>query len=139
MFGKNGSLPQIVRAYYDPKSGSYWIPAGKRWTRVRNINTYLNLRCNTAKNLLSSQVLKVQEQHSLIYAGPLAGRQPGPIKTKNGIVLVTNGFDLIAPKEGDWSFIEALLTARLGEDVVHLYIYLKLGYEDLQEGTSLRV
>jgi hypothetical protein len=77
----------------------------------------------------------VQEQHSLVYVGPLAGRMPGIVQTKEGLVLVTKGFTLIEPRKGDWSFIQRMLLERMGEEQTrHFDLYLKLGYEDLRQG-----
>ena len=78
--------------------------------------------------------LRVQEQHSLIYVGPLAGRKPGIIHTEEGLILINPGYKLIEPKEGEWSFIRRMLEERLGRQAQHLYVYLKLGYEALRNG-----
>jgi hypothetical protein len=58
--------------------------------------------------------LRVQEQRSLVYVGPLAGRRPGIVTTKEGLVLVTNGFTLIEPKKSDWPFIRRMFDERMG-------------------------
>src|SRR4029453_15839649 len=91
-----------IEAYYDPKSATYWIPAlGGSWTRVKTIAPYLMHRCGIAKERTGEATLRVQEQHSLVYVGPLAGRMPGIVKTEEGLVLVTKGFTLIEPRKGD--------------------------------------
>ena len=132
--GPNGSKP--VNAYYDPKSGTYWIPAVRgSWTRVKTIAPYLIHRCNISDKQTSEVTLLVQEYHSLVYVGPLAGRMPGIVETKEGLALVTKGFTLIEPRKGDWSFIQRMLIERMGEEQMrHFNLYLKLGYEDLRDG-----
>jgi hypothetical protein len=128
-------LCDTVRAYYDPKSATYWIPALKGWTRVKTIRDYLIRRCGIIKDNVPEYTLRVQEQHSLIYVGALAGRKPGILRTKDGLVLVTAGFTLIAPKKGDWAFIERMLKQRMGEEQIeHFHLYMKRGYEDLRDG-----
>ncbi len=128
-------LPRHIKAYYDPKSTIFWIPAEKGWTRVKSIADYLKVNCRVTREEVGIYTLRVQEQHSLVYAGALAGRKPGIIRTDEGLVLVTTSFKLIEPKEGEWSFIRRMVEERLGnKQAKHLYIYLKLGYEALRDG-----
>src|SRR5262249_45030604 len=56
------------------------------------------------------------------------------LQTDDGLVLVTRGFKLIKPATGEWPFIRKLLTGRLGDDVIHFYVWLKLAYEHLRDG-----
>ena len=129
-------LPRWLQAYYDPKSTTFWIPAtGGGWTRVKSIDDYLKVDGKIPKDQVSLYRLRVQQQRSLIYVGPLSGRRPGIVETKEGLALVTSSFNLIEPRQGDWSFIRRWLEGRLGqEQLVHLYAYLKLGYEHLRDG-----
>jgi len=101
---------------------------------VNSIKPYLMLRCQVSAEQVSKFTLQVQEQHSLVYAGPLAGRRPGIISTDKGLVLVTTSFRLTDPKPGKWRFIQRMLEGRLGRQAQHLYVYLKLGYEALRDG-----
>jgi hypothetical protein len=83
---------------------------------------------------VSERRLAIQRSQSLIYAGPLSGRQPGLVRTEEGLVLVTRGYRLLKPVFGEWPFIKRLLTGRLGEDTIHFYVWLKLAYEHLRDG-----
>ena len=101
---------------------------------MRTIADYLKVNCHIPKEQVGQVTLRVQEQHLLIYVGPLAGRRPGVIKTEDSLVLVPTGFKLIEPKKGEWNFIKRMLQERLGKQAKHLYVYLKLGYEALRDG-----
>ena len=129
-------LPGYIKAYYEPKSKNYWMPATRGWTCVRSISDYLVHGCRIPRESVGRYVLKIQQQRSLAYAGPLAGRKPGIIETKqDGLVLVTQGFNLIEPVKGEWPFIRRMLEERMGkEQAMHFYVWLKLGYEALRDG-----
>jgi hypothetical protein len=126
-----------VNAYYDPKSKNFWIPAANnRWTRVGTIRNYLIHVCGVDSKETGRYTIRIQQERSLAYAGPLAGRRPGIIETEHdGLVLVTQGFKLIEPIKGDWPFIKQLLEERMGRtQAIHFYVWLKLAYESLRDG-----
>src|SRR5712672_1151321 len=51
--GVSEPLPPNIRAYHDPKSQSFWIPAKEGWTRITTISAYLELDRKQPKSELS--------------------------------------------------------------------------------------
>src|SRR6516164_7466456 len=138
--GTGSGLADQIEIYYEPKTGKLWIPqkTGKvGWIQITrdDLVRYLSDEYNIPRGKQQDgYILSIVQEHPVRYAGPLAGRKTGLIKTEEGLVLVTESYRLIEPKRGDWSFIRKMLEGRLGEDVDHLYAWLKLCYENLRDG-----
>jgi hypothetical protein len=65
---------------------------------------------------LEDVVMRLQQQHYLSYAGPLAGYMSGIYKVQDANILVTNSPVFIEPAEGDWPVLRALVENLLGDD-----------------------
>jgi hypothetical protein len=65
-----------IQAYYEPESGKFYVPTsdGRRWVRIgaQDVNTYL--KKHGVSDVMERR-LAIQRSQSLIYAGPLSGRQ----------------------------------------------------------------
>ena len=68
-------------------------------------------------------------------AASIGGTRAGVYDLPGGRVLVRESPRLIEPAPGDFTTIDAFLTALLGEDVNRFCCWLKVGYEALRAGT----
>ena len=130
-------LPDDFRVFYEPKSKTYWLPArGGDYTNIsrRDVPYHLMYCFYQRQDDVDKRIVQVQLQHSLAYVGSLPSWKKGPAKVNGEWLLITNSFKLIRPVEGDWSFIRRILEKRLGKDVIHFYVWLKLSYESLRDG-----
>jgi len=129
-----------IDVFYEPKTSKFWIPQKTGevgWLPITRDDLVRYLTDQYGINRGKQQdkyIVALIQEHPVIYAGPLAGRKSGPIRTEDGLILVTESYRLIEPRAGDWSFICQMLEGRLGEDVKHLYVWLKLAYENLRGG-----
>jgi hypothetical protein len=137
--GLGNGLVDEIDVYYEPKTSKFWIPqkTGKLgWVPITrdDLVRYLTEKHQIPRGKQQDRyIVAIIQEHPVKYAGPLAGRKTGLIRTEEGLVLVTESYRLIPPRKGDWTFIRQMLEGRLGEDVEQLYAWLKLSYENLRD------
>jgi hypothetical protein len=137
--GTGSGFVDEIDIYYEPKTSKFWIPqkTGRvGWVPITrdDLVRYLTEKYQIPRGKQQDRyIIAIIQEHPVRYAGPLAGRKTGLIHAEEGLVLVTESYRLIKPREGDWSFIRQMLAKRLGDDVEHLYAWLKLSYENLRD------
>lgn len=92
-----------------------------------------------SKAILNQFIRRVQEEHEIDWAGPLAGYFSGP-KTLNGLrCLITRGVKMIEPKKGECSYLLDILQQLL-PDGQHHYILAraKLFIESIRRQEGFR-
>jgi hypothetical protein len=84
---------------------------------------------------LENVLMRLQLEHYLAYAGPLAGYRAGIYKVQGAHILVTSSPNFIEPAEGDWPVLGALLDNMLAdgepEQQAHFFGWLKVAVEAL--------
>lgn len=131
-------LPSI---YYDKKSHHYWSrEKGGGWTSlteraVIDILKSAGLSTDAGDDVLSAvavELNRIRYECGLDFAGPLSGHKRGLLKINGRQVLVTRSYELIKPRQGDWSTLDKFLTGLLGEKQSAIFsCWLKLAYEAL--------
>lgn len=138
-------LMEGFEAYYDDGAKDFWTKNNQgdyiriNEASLKRILKKLGASSHTRKedylSEVDNQVTNVQLEHSICYAGPLAGYNKGAHKVEGRTVLVTDSPRLIEPKQGDWRLFKALVRNMLGKDQeVFFYGWLKFGLECLSSG-----
>ena len=77
-----------------------------------------------------AHLVQISQEAAIDYAGPLAGYPAGVYNFSGHKILVTRGFKLIEPEEGEWETLKAIVNGMFGPEQKHyLYATLKYGYE----------
>jgi hypothetical protein len=146
---KTESQPVPLEAFYDPARKCYWIPNTRR-EMIEITETSLQRHLANAgyscepedggTSPLADEIIRVQRERDVLYAGPLAGHVVGPQEMCGQRILVTRGPRLILPKPGECPTIEKLLLGLLDDpdpninQITFLLGWLKIAYESLLHG-----
>jgi hypothetical protein len=80
----------------------------------------------------------IQDKKSVDFSGAIAGFKAGLLEQGGKRFLVTKGPDLIEPKKGDWSTLEAVFQAVLTDknfnQLFYWHAWVKMGFEALVAG-----
>lgn len=118
-------LPKL-EAYYEAPKKQYWIcdPNGV-WFQVNGEAVIQRLEAlgYNAKppkgkkfSEADRELERVRMENHIMYAGPVAGHQPGLKQSNGGKYLITRGPKLVTPAEGDWSDIRKLGLRLFGDE-----------------------
>ncbi|MEY2565260.1 MAG: hypothetical protein QOH88_3453 [Verrucomicrobiota bacterium] len=143
----NPEAPTPIEAYYDHAKKCYWVAnARSQWIEINDTALRMRLRGNGYAHKrkegerlsgVEGQVLQIQTEHDVAYAGPLAGYSSGVIDSFGNRILVTSSPQLIEPKSGDWRTIRALFTNLLEDDAInqvdYVWAWLKFACECLRK------
>jgi hypothetical protein len=135
--------------YYDAAKKSYlicdnssnWIEQSEQ-SIVRRLKAAGISRCKDAQGLtlIDRVLLKIQDDYSVVYTGPLAGWQRGLALIGGNKILVTSQARHIIDHKGDWStheaFLKGLLTNEHYDQLPTYYSWIKVA--DLSFVTGLR-
>jgi hypothetical protein len=113
---KESVLPALIEAYYDSPRKEYLTRnAGGRWHSLDQAGFRLRLRERgyaTAKpqdGLLSpadKEMLRIQNQFDVQYAGPLSGRKAGFYEENGTRILVKDSPKIVEPRACVWNLLE---------------------------------
>ncbi len=145
--GHNSIQPERVEAYYDPSRKCYWIP-NNRDEMIEITDTSLQRHLCSAgfstqsemgsNSPVAEEVIRIQVEQDVGYAGPLAGHGVGLIETCGQRILVTRAPHLIKPQPGICPTIEKLISGLLDDpehdQIGYLLGWLKIAYETLAQG-----
>ena len=80
----------------------------------------------------------IQHQQAVDFSGAIAGFKAGLLEQGGKRFLVTKGPDLIEPKKGDWSTLDAVFRAVLTDEdfdqLFYWHAWVKMGFEALVAG-----
>lgn len=143
---KTEATPKPLDAFYDPARKCYWIP-NTRGEMIEITETSLQRHLANAgyscdpedggTSPLTDELIRIQRERDVLYAGPLAGHGAGPQEMCGQHILVTRGPRLILPKPGECPTIEKLLLGLLDDpdpninQITSLLGWLKIAYESL--------
>lgn len=145
-------LPEIPSPtdgiYFHAPDGKYWreVPSAG-WAPFSQDNTKMYLRGKglsdkaadkSSVTPLEVELLRLQEERSVMYAGPLAGHKAGLHRFNTLQALVTSSPIIIEPGPGDFPVIRALLENMFADtprQLDFLLGWLKFGYEALRNAT----
>jgi hypothetical protein len=116
-------IPQVtngkrIESWFEHNAGVYWLPS-KRGNYIKYNETGLK-RCLKAAGFLSkpygqqrisemdSEILRIQDEQNVDYAGPFAGYPTGICNQYENRVLVTEARNVIAPAPGTWAVLSQL-------------------------------
>jgi len=140
--------PRDVIAYYDEASKTFWARNGRgEWMERTQSNLKLLLRHHgfstedrhpNGITYADAKILKIMEENSVNYAGPIAGYQPGLYDMAGSLVLVTRGPRLIEPKRGASPTLKWFFHSLLGKQWRFFYSWLKHARQSLSAGPPWR-
>src|SRR3954470_5206135 len=120
--------PVPVEAYYDTSTKCYWVANSRgQWIQVTDAGLRLRLREAgfDAKqhegeriSQVAREVLRIQNEHDVAYAGPLAGYPVGEVEALGERILVTKAAKLVQAEPGEWNTIRRLLMNLFGDESV---------------------
>lgn len=133
-----------VLTYFDSLTGSYYAQNGhgeyQRWDKdTLKLLLRRNAFSTTHKyedglTYLEGELLRITQESSVHYAGPLGGYEPGEYEIFTSRILVTRGPKLLTPKEGKCETISNFLTVLLGDQRQYFYAWLKTALVSLRRG-----
>jgi len=136
--------PDKVDVFYDAGGKSFWTANGRgEWQELTKENVGLILRArwysaqdklSNSLSILESKILDVIQNHSVHFAGKIAGWQPGMAEICGDKVLITRGPRLIAPRRGPFPLIKRFIAELLGDQGKYFYAWMKSAYTSLREG-----
>ncbi|MSU62657.1 MAG: hypothetical protein EXS31_09705 [Pedosphaera sp.] len=135
-------------AYFEPETGKYWIQdSSGRWIKIDLTSLRLHLkkagfstnrRDDDPLSSIDAEILRIQVEANLAYAGPLAGFRAGVHLICENRVLVTTSPTLIEPKSGEWlvlsQFLLNLLTSEGVDQRPYFFGWCKVAFEALRLG-----
>lgn len=137
-------VPDKLEAYYDDDEGRFYFLSSKGYyLRCSRDHLKMELRRlgydhkerDGALSEADTEILRIVNEHSVVYAGPLAGHDQGPQDYHGRTVLVTSSRQLIQPAEIDWSDLETFMTQLLGDQDIHVYAWIKSAWESFRDQT----
>jgi len=136
--------PNAIEVFYDAGNKSFWAVNGVgEWQELTKENLGLILRANwystyekltNSLTILESKLLDIIQNHSVHFAGRIAGRYPGMTEICGDKCLITRGPKVPDPKRGSWKLIRKLVAELLGDDALYFYAWMKAAYQALRAG-----
>lgn len=136
--------PEQIDVYYDSGCKSFWAKNTiGEWQELTKENLGLILRANWYSSLdkltngltiLESKLLDIIQNHSVHFAGKVAGWKPGMAEICGEKVLVTRGPKILEPARGRFPHIKRFIHELLGEQGRYFYAWMKAAYTALREG-----
>lgn len=147
--GTNGNgkshLPEV---FYDAPKKKYWT-CNSRNELVEYPSSQIRLlllRAGVTGSIpegkvmsgIEAEFMRIREDHDVNWAGALAGYKPGVHDICGTRILVTNGPKMIQAAKGEWTALRDLMGQLLGDQVEHLYAWLKSALRALHHGPPWR-
>lgn len=136
--------PNAIEVYYDAGNKSFWAVNGVgEWQELTKENLGLILRANwystyekltNSLTILESKLLDIIQNHSVHFAGRIAGRYPGLSEICGDKCLITRGPKVPEPKRGKFDLIKKLIRELLGDEGKYFYAWMKAAYNALRAG-----
>lgn len=136
--------PNAIEVWYDAGAKSFWAVNGVgEWQELTKENLGLILRANwystyekltNSLTILESKLLDIIQNHSVHFAGRIAGRYPGMTEICGDKCLITRGPKVPDPKYGSWKLIRKLIKELLGDEALYFYAWMKAAYNALRAG-----
>lgn len=136
--------PIDTTVYFEPRGATFWHMNGLgEWQEAKKGSLELLLRANwfsqyekltNSLSILEAKVLDIIQNHSVKYAGPLAGWEPGLREICGHRVLVTKGPKIPVPRPGKFTTLHRFLVELLGDQRSLFNGWLKSAYKSLREG-----
>lgn len=107
-----------ISIYYDAETHAYWTKTPDGWVSMCETSALRHLRDSgigpepiqgTYLTRLDAQLIDIQRNFHIHYAGPVAGYDEGLYDSYGYKLLVTRSPRLLVPSEGDWPIWEACL------------------------------
>ena len=145
-WGEPDALPDSrqLEAYFDHGRQKFWIQNSrggwievgeKAIARVLIAADYLNQRQGPEPmSEVQQQILRLQTQHDVAYAGPLAGYSCGVTEICGNRILVTSSPRIISAAEGPCDTVLALLENLFVDQLPYVLGWLKVADEALRVG-----
>lgn len=141
---KPAPAPRSVKVYYDAKHGSFLSMNSADEYQVYGKSELKSLlkRKGYSQNLfhadsltyLEAELLRIAQEDSVHFAGPLAGYQPGPIEMYGSRFLVTTGPKFIKAVQGKWETLKKLIVELLGDQARYFFGWVKHAMRSLRAG-----
>lgn len=140
--------PEAVEVYYDSGKKSFWGQNTQReWIelnesslrRILKARGYSsNLPDGAALSPLDQQIMRLQLDHGVHFAGEIAGYAAGPRQINGSRVLVVRGAAPISPAKGSCETVKDFLGQLLGEQLVYVLGWLRSAVAALRAGPDWR-
>jgi hypothetical protein len=127
--------------YYDGKgfyrdNGTVFVPMNRE-----SVHSYLEEKGYREKEQRNPVLNRIQDEHFVSYAGPIAGMQRGFYPSSTGNILVTQSPVVIQPSPGRWPILRRVIEGLLGDDPdagntqVNVFLaWIKVAREALKKG-----
>lgn len=135
----------IVDVWFDPNTSSYFAPTNggeyQRWQKdelnllLRSSGYRQEFKHEDGLSFLERERLRITQDQSVNYAGPLGGYRPGLHEVLTARVLVTRGPKLIEPADGRWGTLRDFLGQLLGDQARYFCAWVKVAVASLRRGT----
>jgi len=133
-----------VQVYYDPNTHAYFAHNAdgeyQRWDKdtlkmeLMDKGYSSTLKYESGLSFVNKELLRITKEHSVHYAGPLGGYQPGIYEMFASRVLVTRGPKFLQPVNGEWPTLKGFLQVLLGDQCKFFFGWLKTALVSLRKG-----
>jgi hypothetical protein len=140
--------PHVPEIYYDAPKRKFWAH-NDRQELVEYPATHIRLMLIEAgvspqqapgevMNPVEANFLRIRQKNDVNWSGALAGYKPGVYDICGTRILITSGPKIIRAARGPWPTIKDLLGQLLGDQVEHVYGWLKSALRALHHGPPWR-
>lgn len=136
--------PGAIPVYFDAVSSSYYAENAsgefQRWQKdelkllLRRMGYYTNEKHGDGLSWLEGELLRITQEQSVHYVGPLGGYHPGLYPIHTARVLVTRGPQMIQPVDDYWPTLQAFLTELLKDQAKYFCAWVKVAIDGLRNG-----
>lgn len=133
-----------VVVYFDPNSGAYYaLNATGEYQRYPDRALSLKLRDvgfsklyqnDKGLSYLEAELLRITNEQTVHFAGPLGGFDPGLYEMNGFRILVTRGPRFIVPQRGNWSILKDFLQVLFGDQFKYFCAWCKVALEAIRCG-----
>jgi energy-coupling factor transporter ATP-binding protein EcfA2 len=138
----------VTTTYFDHNRGGYWHQNNRgNWIQLTEASVKRFLRYETfaevthpeeSKAMIDRQLMKLQTENDVDYAGSLAGYKIGLHEICGRRFLITDGPKLLVRKEGRWDTFRRFVETLLGEQTRVFYGWLRSALISLYSGAPFR-
>lgn len=83
---------------------------------------------------LEAEILRITEENSVHFAGPMGGYEPGLYEQAGSRVLLTTRPQIPVPRPGPWPTLKNFLSQLLGQQAKYFCAWIKCAHESLEKG-----
>ncbi len=145
---KKAAAVAKILAYYDANKKTFWGLNGRGvWMDQTETSLRRLLRSmgfspdredDNGLNEVEQQLLRIQQNHDVDYAGPLAGYQSGFFEIASSRVLVTRGPSFPAIKAGKYDTLDRFVRTLLKDQTIYFLGWLRSAVQSLRAGPPWR-